>query len=197
VLKDNFVSCTIKAKCSLADSIRAVAEKARHPIPIDQIPTVLCETILPRGQAVFGNPGDYFDRIAGNYDQLFWWITDKGLKMEVISSPEVPETFDEVAGRLMADARVRSKNGAYLKLDDYTLIARQLDEKGYKPLDHLQGKIRKVLSLWNQKHSLHPICTFKSAIVAEKPIGLRRATKRRLYLAEANFRKSHGSKLSD
>jgi hypothetical protein len=77
----------------------------------------LNQPVYPGSHAIFGCPGDEFDRIAGNYDNIKWWVSDVGLNMAVVTpadpSPHIP-TFDELVGGLFAEpaeTRKRPRRG--------------------------------------------------------------------------------------
>lgn len=67
-------------------------------MPVESLPDALQSSVFMRGQVVFGFAGDEFDNIAGNYDNMQWWVSDKGLNMAFFtpSSPDRPPTFDEL-----------------------------------------------------------------------------------------------------
>lgn len=104
--------------------------------------------------------------------------------------PKQLSAFDELAGRLMIEARPRRlKNGRSPRSEEDKLLL-ALDKAGFTPLKHLGREWRKQLSDWNQKNSkkLGTIQTFQAA--AHNP-RFRRGVLKRLYDAEQKYRKAH------
>jgi hypothetical protein len=136
----------------------------------------------------FGFAGNYFDQIARNYDQMQWWVSKNGLNMEATAIVSL-SPFDALAGKLMFEARpLRGKTGR-LTLEEYKKIAAQVDEAGLKPRDHLEGKSRRQLADWNQKHPRKAVRTFQEALSGKIPsLDLRRAVHKRLQRAESAWR---------
>jgi hypothetical protein len=79
VIPDAVVSCQVPAPCSMLDVVKAIAEHSSVPFPIDTISDQLLKPVLPRGKTLFGNTGEYIDQLLGNYSDLQWWFTAKGL----------------------------------------------------------------------------------------------------------------------
>ena len=182
-----FVSFAVSAPCTDRDVAEQIALNSVPVIPIDLLSAELSEKSLSKGRTMFGSPWKYLDRIAESYPNLFWWISEKGLRMEVLPKPEprIP-TFDQVAGKLMFEARERClKTGPLAKID-YKAITDQLED--FRPLEHLPKEYRKQLALWNQSNQKRPIRTFSEAMETKRPPWLRRQVMRRLYRAEEKFR---------
>lgn len=187
LILDNFVSVSISTPCSLRDTVERITADAQRPIPIDYLCSELTEPVTMRGRVAFGSPGKYFDQFAQNYPGLYWWLSDKGLRMEIISGNERVPSFDALAGHLMSQAR-STRYPKYLSPDDYLVIAEQLDKAGFPLREQLQGKYRKLLAHWNQRHPSRTIKTFSDAIQAKQPRELSRGVRRRLYYAEVKVR---------
>jgi|HubBroStandDraft_1064217.scaffolds.fasta_scaffold14327_3 hypothetical protein len=187
LILDNSVSVSISAPYSLRDMVQRIASGAQRPIPIDYLCSELSEPVHTRGGVAFGSPGKYFDQFAQNYPDLHWWLSDKGLRMEIVGGNERVPSFDALAGHLMSQAR-STRDPKYLSLNDYLVIAEELDKAGFLLREHLQGKYREVLAQWNQRHSGRTIKTFRDAIQAKQPRELWRGVRRRLYYAELKFR---------
>lgn len=187
----NYVSCTIPAPCTHKDIVEQVAAKSVRPIPIDALPPVLSTTVLSRGVAIFGPPWNEFDRIAKNYPDLCWWLTEKGLRIDKVSEPASDEPiFYQIVGALMLEARSRWPGKNRLPPTEYKAITDQLAD--FKPLEYLSKEDRKKLADWNQKHPNRAFHTFSAAIEAKKPDWLRRAVQRCLYRAAEKFSKEIG-----
>ena len=187
LLLHNFVSTSVRAPCSHRDVVERIAADARMPIPIDYLCSELGDKVFSRGRAVFGSPGKYFDEIAQNYPGLHWWLSDRGLRMEILRGNGRLPSFDELAGHLMFQAR-SNRNEKHLKQSNYEAIAEEIDKAGFPVLKHLPRQYRKMLALWNQKHPGQKIKTFRDAIQAKQPRDLRRGVLRCLYYAEEKVR---------
>jgi hypothetical protein len=186
LLRNNFASLSFGVPCSHREIVESIGANAQIPIPIDYLCSELDNTIVSAGKVVFGSPGKYFDEIAMNYSDLYWWLSEKGLRMEVVKDNR-RVSFDDFAGHLMSEARC-NRGTKYLSQNDYLVIADQLDKAGFLLRDHLQGKYRKVLALWNQKRPGETIKTFREAIQSEEVPKLRRGVLRSLYYAESKYR---------
>lgn len=95
LIEDNFASLSMKSESTNRELIEQIAKVSSIPIPVESLPDILAETVLARGNVVFGCPGDYFDTIARSYSNMLWWLTDKGLNMAVM-----PTLYERLAKRL-------------------------------------------------------------------------------------------------
>lgn len=95
LIEDNFASLSMKGESTNYELVERIAEASNVPIPVESLPDLLAETVLARGNYVFGCPGDYFDTIAQSYPNMLWWFTDKGLNMAVM-----PTLYERLATRL-------------------------------------------------------------------------------------------------
>jgi len=104
--------------------------------------------------------------------------------------------FDQVAGKLMADARsMRQKNN---RLPESAIIdvLRAIDARGFKPKDELEGRAADTVKDWNSKHSTASdklLQTFERAYINGAAIHceggtIRRAVLKRLSRAEEKYR---------
>jgi hypothetical protein len=191
LILDNFVSLTIPAPCSDRGIVEKIAAHARKPIPIDYLCSDLDEKVSVRGQTVFCPPGDHLDEIAQDYPGLYWWLSEKGLRMEILRGDGRIPSFDQFAGRLMSETGPTTGR-KYRSQADFNAIAEQLDKAGFVLGENLQGQHRKELALCNQKNPRKKIATFSEAIQPKKRCGLRRGVLRRLYDAESKFRNRAG-----
>ena len=100
----SFVRLSIPGGRTNRDVVEQIA-KGSH-IPVESLSDELNQPVDPGSRAIFGVAGDEFDRIADNYDNMQWWVSDAGLNMAIASpanpNPRIP-TFDELAGRLFAE----------------------------------------------------------------------------------------------
>jgi len=183
----DFVNFNLDAPCTHADVIRKIAEALQ--LRIESQPEQLRLTNFPRGRGVFGSAADELDNITANYQNLHWCISGKVLRFAVINnSGKSLSRFDDLAGRLMAEARPR--RGASRRLDnsEYAKIAAELDKQHFRILDHLEHSARKNLASWNQTHPRKAIHTFMEALNGRlNRERFRRAVLRRFSRAEAKF----------
>jgi hypothetical protein len=95
LIEDNFASLSMKGESTNHELVERIAEVSNVPIPVESLSDVLAETVLARGNYVFGCPGDYFDTIARSYPNMLWWLTENGLNMAVM-----PTLYERLATRL-------------------------------------------------------------------------------------------------
>ncbi len=185
---NSVINHTAPANCTDRDVIEQIARQASIQIPIESLACELEQKVHVRGMTCFGFPGNYFDQIARNYDQMQWWVSKNGLNMEAAAIVSL-SPFDALAGKLMSEARpLRGKTG-HLALEEYKKIAAQLDKAGFRPQKHLEGISRKSLTDWNQKHPRRAVGTFQEALSAKIPdLDLRRAVHKRLQRAESAWK---------
>ena len=185
---NNVINYTAPANCTDRDVIEQIAKQATIQIPIESLPCELEQKVHVRGMVCFGFPGKYFDQIARNYDQMQWWISKNGLNMEATAIVRL-SPFDALAGKLMFEARPLRSTTGRLATEEYTRIAAELDTAGFRPQEYLEGKFRKQLADWNQKHPRKAVRTFHDALSAKIPdLDLRRAVQRRLHRAESAWK---------
>ncbi|HEY1527016.1 MAG TPA: hypothetical protein VGH51_12325 [Candidatus Angelobacter sp.] len=185
---NNVISCTAPANCTDRDVIEQIAKQATIQIPIESLPSELEQRVHVRGKVCFGFPGKYFDQIARNYDQMQWWVSRNGLNMEATAIVRL-SPFDALAGKLMFEARPLRSTTGRLATEEYTRIAAELDMAGFRPQEYLEGKFRKQLADWNQKHPRKAVRTFHDALSATIPdLDLRRAVQKRLHRAESAWK---------
>ncbi len=185
---NNVINYTAPANCTDRDVIEQIAKQATIQIPIESRPCELEQRVHVRGMVCFGFPGKYFDQIARNYDQMQWWISKNGLNMEATAIVRL-SPFDALAGKLMFEARPLRSTTGRLATEEYTRIAAELDTAGFRPQEYLEGKFRKQLADWNQKHPRKAVRTFHDALSAKIPdLDLRRAVQRRLHRAESAWK---------
>ena len=95
LIQDNFASLSLEGPSTHRKLVERIAEGSNVRIPVELLSDVLAQTVLRRGRAVFGCPGDYFDQIAENYSNMQWWLTDNGLNMAIM-----PSLYERLAMRL-------------------------------------------------------------------------------------------------
>jgi hypothetical protein len=185
---NNVINYTAPANCTDRDVVEQIAKQATIQIPIESLPCELEQRVHVRGKVCIGFPGKYFDQIARNYDQMQWWVSKNGLNMEAATIARL-STFDALAGKLMFEARPLRGTTGRLPAEEYKKIAAQVDEAGLKPQEHLEGKSRRQLADWNQKHPRKAVRTFQEALSGKSPsLDLRRAVQKRLQRAESAWR---------
>ena len=60
-------------------------------IPVEYLAEDLDQPVFTRGQVVFDFVGDALDDIARNYTDMQWWVSDRGLNMDIVSPAEHSE----------------------------------------------------------------------------------------------------------
>jgi hypothetical protein len=115
LLVSSHVSLSIPGGRTNRDVVEEIA-KASH-IPIESLPDELNQPVDPGSQVIWGFAGNEFDKIADNYNNMQWWVSDVGLNMAIVNpaspNPRIP-TFDELVGGLyaeLAEARKRPRRG--------------------------------------------------------------------------------------
>jgi hypothetical protein len=102
--------------------------------------------------------------------------------------------FQELAGRLMHDARAKEPERFSDKT--WTEICSKLDTAQFKPRSFLEGRCRENLADWNQKHPNRPVHTFAEGM--KRPAAakfVRRGIQRALYRAQKKW-ENHAQTLS-
>lgn len=190
LLLNNFVSCSVPATCTHRDMVMAIAQYSQKPIPIKHLANHLDTHRTLRGHTVFGLPGDYFDKIALNHEDMWWWISGDGLKMGILPPRALKlSPFEQLSGRLMCEALSdRGLNGR-IAAEVYRNIAVTIEKAGFKPISSLRGLTREKLGDWNKSHAKHPIQTFEQAINS-RLAWLRLGIRRHLYRAAEKFKKA-------
>jgi hypothetical protein len=89
----NFVSHSVRAPCTMREVVEQIARHSQKPIPIDALAGCLSQPVLPRSKVFFGSPGTCVDQVVGNYDNLEWWVSSKGLNVSIGNSASVRENF--------------------------------------------------------------------------------------------------------
>ena len=130
----NHVSLSIPGGRTNRDVVEQIAEGSH--IPVGSLSDELNQPVHPGSQAIFGFAGDEFDRIADNYDNMQWWLSDAGLNMAIASpantGPSIP-TLDELLGGLTAtergdderrteDSRAMSRKTPSRRLTEYKVL---------------------------------------------------------------------------
>lgn len=160
VIRD-FVTFSMGDRCTDAAMIEMIAEQLHLRVesyvegiigPRIGVPEGLDVIPRLRGEVVFGSAAKYLDEITTRYQNLRWNIADGVLRFSVVFVGKSLSQFDEVAGRLMAEAR---------PLDE---IAAELDKQQFRPKDHIERSLRTPLAEWNQKYALKSIKTFTQAL---------------------------------
>jgi hypothetical protein len=186
------VNFTLKAPWSHLDVVTTICGRAEPPITIKYLSPELGTTVGPRGKTVSGYVWDEINRVTHNFDGMYWWVSNGALTVaEIIWTP--PQDFDEVAGRIVSDARRKLQERKYLSLKEHLDIAAQLDAlENFKPLEVLPNRCRKKLAEWNMKNASRAILTFVKATKALEPSFLHSQILKRLYRAEETFKQRQG-----
>jgi hypothetical protein len=80
--EDNFVSLSV-ATGTRQDVVLQMCQRAQIPIAIESIPDRLADDKLIRGAVVFEPLGNALDKLALNYPDMQWWLTERGVNMAV------------------------------------------------------------------------------------------------------------------
>jgi hypothetical protein len=159
LIVNNFVSCSIAGPTTHRDVILEIAKRSHKAIPIKSLPNN--SNALPRGYVAHGFPGNYFDQLARSYQGMYWWMSDRGLNMQVFKSMSSNiSPFDELAGQLVHEAWLLRLPNGRISPTEYEKLCTAIDKAAFKPLDYLNGKFRKQLADWNQKNPTKAIHTF-------------------------------------
>lgn len=165
----------------------SILNHLKTPVAIESLDERLVAKILPRGKTMLGPAGEAIDNIAANYQDMYWWISERGLNMcRVPPAAAWLSEFDRLAGRLYVEG---SKDGRLSK-ELLASIAMQLDAVGFSITDHLQPAQLTPISKFNQRNSRRPIRTFRT--VCDRP-RLVRSIRRRLYVARDRYTRAHGT----
>ena len=98
LLLANFVTHSVPGPCTMREVVEQIAQHAQKPIPIESLADRLSQPLLWRGKVLFGCPGDCLDQVVGNYDNLEWWISNKGLNVSIGSLPSIRENLASASG---------------------------------------------------------------------------------------------------
>lgn len=177
----NHISCSVAAPYCLGQAVTMISEQAREPFPVAWLSLELGKPVHPRGIAVFGYVWDEIDKIARNYPNMEWWISDAGLTMDIVIPTPPSLDFDQIAGKLLFTMHQEFPEQSRLSKDQYLHVAAQLES--FKLLDLLPKASRDKLTMWNQKNGKGAIHTVSQAIGTKQPSWLHRETMKRLYRA--------------
>lgn len=88
------------------DELEQIASTLQPPLAIELVHEQLSKTIFSRGKTILLAAADEIDRIAANYEDMYWWISKHGLNIDRVPplAPKVSR-FDELA---LLHARRRS-----------------------------------------------------------------------------------------
>lgn len=86
----NFISHSIPTPCTMREVVEQIAAHSQTFIPVDSLADSLALPVLPRGKVLFGYSGDCIEQVLGNYENLEWWISTKGLNVSIRNSRGVP-----------------------------------------------------------------------------------------------------------
>jgi hypothetical protein len=190
------VNASLPAGYTHADEVREIARQLQ--LEITSLPEQLSRTKFQHGAVLFGKARNYLDAIAAQYDGWEFEIADRELR--VVKHGCNLSGFDELAGRLMLEARRKNR---HLAPGEYERITAEIDRAGFKLADHLEGHNRELLRLWNRTNTQRAIHTFSEAFKHRNPLWvekydedddelfLRRAVQLRLNRALTKYREAH------
>jgi hypothetical protein len=192
LLVGNLVSLSIPGQTTPREQIIQIANRATNPIAVESLSDELSAIKPIRGCTYFDSFGNIVDRLAENFPNMRWWISEKGLNMANLPPEETLNYFDSFAGELCVKHwKDRLSRGALM------IIATELDTKALEMkwafLDSFEPAARKKIVDYNQKHSRSAIKTFERAAADPR---FSRLVRRRLYRARERFLKAQTSGLS-
>jgi hypothetical protein len=184
--RNTLVSLVIPPNSTPRHALEHIASKLQPPLPIEVIHSDLNKIRFPRGKTIFGLALDEIDTIAANYEGMVWWVSKRGLNVDLVSplQPRLSD-FDELAGRLCAEG----SNGRRISKKLLLSIATQLDDAGFSLKDTLQRAQRLRISQHNQQYSKATIKTFVAACSHPR---FSYQIRRRLYVARDRYMKARG-----
>lgn len=186
----SLVNCSIPAPLTMLDVVEQITRTTSIPINIESVSEKLAAHKISRGPTLFGSLGDALDDIAMNYPNMYWWVSDKGLNMEIIEPSYVlADRFDELAGTLMIQ---KLKDGR-LSTQSLLEIAAELDNNNFHLKENLQRKEWEEIAHHNQKRARAPIKTFVEAANHKR---LSRFVRRSLYRARDQKTRALSPRLS-
>jgi hypothetical protein len=183
ILRSNPVYLVVPPHSPYRAQVQAIANAAVPPIPVASLSTELERSGPPRGGTFANKAAKCLDRIASQFDDMQWWIDEKGLVMDHLEPQSDLSDFDMAAGRLMFE---HMQNGR-LQKGGLEAVAKALDEKKYQLITALQPSHQKRIAKYNQEHPARALKTFEKAV--DRPIG-RRGVQLRLYVARDRYMKS-------
>jgi hypothetical protein len=189
----DWVSCTLPALWTDRQLVQKIADELH--LQIESLPEELETDPKPRSKVLYDSATYYLDCIVTRHPNLAWNVADGTLRFAVVI-PEVKplEPFDELAGRLMAEALCifkRIPDAKYRQImadiDRYTWTENGTP-KTFRPIEYLEGECRDNLADWNKKHPRQAHHTFLSAYLDPQ---FRQGLLRTLYRAKAKYLKAH------
>jgi hypothetical protein len=79
----NFTSHSVSAPCTMREIVEQIAQHSQKRVPIESLTDCLSGPQLSRALALFGSTGSCLDGVVGNYDNLEWWVSSKGLNISI------------------------------------------------------------------------------------------------------------------
>jgi hypothetical protein len=127
----NFISHSASAPCTMREVVEQIAQHSRKPIPIESLADCLIRPMLSRGKTLFGCPGSCLDQVVGNYENLEWWISKKGLNITIGGPPSMPKQPDAQS----PTARKLSVFLCHASADKTQVreLYQRLDQAGFRP----------------------------------------------------------------
>ena len=163
---------------------RSIANHFTPPLPIESLSEQLKQPVLRRGVVVFGEAGVELGRIASDYPNMQWWVSEHGLNITTIEPAlDLLSEFDKFAGNLMIGKVVNGR----LPKNALFRIAGQLDDKGFSPAKQLEPAQRSSIKEHNVKYSKKAIKTFQQACNDKRFV---RSVRQRLWRARARVLKA-------
>jgi hypothetical protein len=184
------VSLTLSAGTTHREAIIAIAKQIKFPLPIESLSDELDSIKPSRGCTHFGFLGNVLGKIANNYPNMRWWISEKGLNMAVVPPEKMLPSFEAI----VAESCAKFWKDSRLSKPDLQLIARDLDERTATMdgnfLDRFPPSAREMIAEFNQKNPRAAIKTFTAAVANPR---FARPVRKVLYRARERFAKAKAS----
>jgi hypothetical protein len=79
LLSQKFINVRLPGGITDRDVVEEITRQAG--IPLSSLSDDLAQAVYPYAQAVFSFAGEALDKVAHNYLDMHWWVSDKGLEM--------------------------------------------------------------------------------------------------------------------
>jgi hypothetical protein len=123
---DQLVRKVVSISVPATHTNRGVVEQIAKAceISLESLSEDLSEPVFSRGQTIFGFAGDELDRVADNYSNMRWWVSDAGLSMAIVST-----TVWKHSRKRQLDAGIQNLKARVRKLRHEGLTHRQICDR--------------------------------------------------------------------
>ena len=152
LVPDIFVNISIPSGHTHREVIVKIAKESQ--IPIDSLADDLSQPVFTRGQAIFGYLGDEIDKIARNYTNMRWWVSDRGLNMAVVDPAEML-VEPQSAPQLSKEDGKATATADQVPARDSKLISKTGKGRGRLPNKERRAAIRKAIQQQGERWRDH------------------------------------------